>query len=107
VAVSETALSKSIQAALRGLGFRVLRLPAGHYRGAGGSRVQVGEAGMPDLLVLGVGWLEVKTPTGRLSAEQRAWHQEAADLGEFVAVVRSVQDAVATVRAWAAERRAR
>lgn len=38
--------------------------------------------------------LEVKTPTGRLSAEQRAWHKAWSEAGGFVACVRSVEDAL-------------
>lgn len=38
--------------------------------------------------------LEVKTPSGRLSAEQRAWHRAWAGAGGFVACVRSVEEAL-------------
>lgn len=38
--------------------------------------------------------LEVKTPTGRLSAEQKAWHRAWAGAGGFVACVRSVDEAL-------------
>lgn len=41
--------------------------------------------------------LEVKTPTGRLSPEQRAWHRAWADAGGFVACVRSVPEALAAL----------
>lgn len=38
--------------------------------------------------------LEVKTPAGRLSAEQQAWHRAWAEAGGFVACVRSVEEAL-------------
>lgn len=38
--------------------------------------------------------LEVKTPAGRLSAEQRAWHRAVSAVGGFVACVRSVDEAL-------------
>lgn len=37
--------------------------------------------------------LEVKTATGRLSPEQRAWHRAWTEAGGFVACVRSVDEA--------------
>lgn len=38
--------------------------------------------------------LEVKTPEGRLSKEQRAWHTAWAGAGGYVACVRCVDDAL-------------
>ena len=38
--------------------------------------------------------LEVKTVTGRLSPEQRAWHRAWSEAGGFVACVRSVEEAL-------------
>jgi len=38
--------------------------------------------------------LEIKTATGRMSAEQRAWHRAWSDAGGFVACVRSVDEAL-------------
>lgn len=38
--------------------------------------------------------LEVKTATGRLSPEQRAWHRAWSEAGGFVACVRSVEEAL-------------
>jgi hypothetical protein len=43
-------------------------------------------------------WLEVKTPSGILSADQVAWHARAAERGHAVRVVKSVSDAIAAVR---------
>ena len=64
----------------------------------------VGGKGAPDLLVevqrgswwVAV-WLEVKTETGRVRPEQKAWHDAARRMGRHVFVVRSVQDAVEVV----------
>lgn len=41
--------------------------------------------------------LEVKTPTGRVSPDQKLWHGAARKLGAFVAVVRSVDEALAAL----------
>jgi hypothetical protein len=53
--------------------------------------------GSPDLV--GIAWgrfigLEVKTPTGRITREQRAWIDTITRLGGVAAVVRSVDEAV-------------
>lgn len=41
--------------------------------------------------------LEVKTPTGRVRAEQKMWAEAVRGAGGFVAVVRSTDDAVMAV----------
>ena len=60
-------------------------------------------AGTPDLVVIapdGVTvWLEVKAPRGRLSETQAGTHQRWRGLGHQVAVVRSIEDAEAVLRA--------
>ncbi len=62
----------------------------------------MGEVGLPDLQVLAPkrGWLEVKTPGGRLSAEQELAHHRLRDAGWDVAVVRSVTEALDAVAGW-------
>lgn len=40
---------------------------------------------------------EVKTPTGRLMADQKLWHDVVRGAGGFVAVVRSADDALAAL----------
>lgn len=53
--------------------------------------------GLPDLLVVYAPgrhfWLEVKTPTGRVSPAQKAYHKWLEQRGEVVHVVKSVEDA--------------
>lgn len=70
-------------------------------------------AGWPDLQVMGciidedpaaarpfAGFMEVKTKTGRVQPVQRGMHDKLMDCGFPVAVVRSVEDALATAQAW-------
>ena len=70
-------------------------------------------AGWPDLQVMGciigedpadarpfTGFMEVKAPKGRVQPVQREMHDKLADCGFPVAVVRSVEDALATAQAW-------
>jgi hypothetical protein len=66
-----------------------------------GRYMHCAEPGTPDLCLPALGaWLEVKTPRGRLSKEQRDWHAKAAKHGVPVATVRSVSEAVKVVRMW-------
>jgi hypothetical protein len=102
--MSETQQSHDIQKALEGLGALVVRVQAGVFRGANGHVVRAARKGTPDLWVAyrgEAGWLETKTPEGRLSPEQKAWHEHARKLGVRVEVPRSVEQALRTVRAWA------
>jgi hypothetical protein len=46
------------------------------------------------------GFMEVKTKAGRLSESQRACHDRLLDCGFRVAVVRSVDDALAAAHSW-------
>jgi hypothetical protein len=61
---------------------------------AGASRTT---PGFPDLAIIGYGrvhlW-ELKTPQGRLSAHQKAFHARASERGYHVAVVRSLDEAL-------------
>ena len=52
-------------------------------------------AGLPDLVVIRNGetiWLEVKTPTGRVTAIQEAMHRKMREHGARVYVVRSADE---------------
>ena len=66
-------------------------------------------AGVPDLVVVAPGgrvfFLEVKTPTGRLSEAQRAIHESLVALGAAPAIVRSIEDARLAFAAWGIETR--
>lgn len=105
--ITEAELQKSIMLAIGARpDCRVLRLNVGTARHPiTGQVVRFGVPGMADLLVLArtgrFCWLEVKTPTGRLSEKQRtfraAMHALAGPASYVVA--RSVEDAVAAVEA--------
>lgn len=58
-------------------------------------------AGVPDLLVIYRGrptYIELKTPVGRLSADQRQMHQRLAAAGADVFVLRSVEGVESSLR---------
>lgn len=46
-------------------------------------------------------WIEMKTPTGRVSPEQLAWHAVLSEAGHRVVVCRSSEAAIAELRAYA------
>lgn len=99
--MSETKLSASIRGALAANGFWVVRLGSvGHH---GKRSLGTGEPGLPDIMLVGLGFLEVKTDKGKLSAVQVAWHQKATHEGVRVATVRSVRDALTIALAWRRE----
>lgn len=59
--------------------------------------------GIPDVCVCwrhNVGFIEVKTPTGRLTAPQRIILERLTDLGIPNAVCRSLDDAVSVLKSW-------
>lgn len=61
------------------------------------------KAGWPDLQIIGrdfIGFLEVKTPKGVLSAKQREVHETLRALGHRVAVVRSCEDVSHALALW-------
>jgi hypothetical protein len=64
--------------------------------------------GVTDLVVVlenhGCGWMEVKTPKGRLSDEQIGFGRRVQALGHYWAVVRSVDEAAKVFAAWGALR---
>ena len=65
-------------------------------------------AGFPDLIVAvpgRVAFIEVKAPAGRVSPAQRAMHETLAAMGHPVAVVRSIKDTRAALRAWGVDTR--
>ena len=59
------------------------------------------QKGMPDLCVIKGGrhvWLEVKTPSGRVSAAQAALHDDLRRHGAEVYVVRSIEDVMTAIK---------
>lgn len=99
--MSETKLSASIASSLKKLGYPVVRVQSGTVR-VGANYVHLADRGTPDRLVMLRGgrvlWLEVKTPSGILSADQVAWHARAGERGHSVRVVKSVTEAIEAVR---------
>lgn len=97
----ETALSRNIRLAVNKTGrARLLDNEVGY---AAAERVRYGlGVGSPDLVGCLRGsarlfCLEVKTPTGRPTAEQLAWLRAARNMGAFATIVRSVEDALAAL----------
>lgn len=101
--MSETELSRSIRRALTQLGVWCIRVQAGVLPlsiGGAARYIHGAEPGTPDLCLPAIGWLEVKTAKGKLVPSQVVWHARAKREGVRVAVVRSVGEAVTTVRGW-------
>ncbi len=83
--VSEGDILKAIREFLWGHGWKVTRM----HQSFGS------EKGIPDLYAIRGGqsvWIEVKTPTGRLSKYQERWLQDLEDHGGHYIVARSVED---------------
>lgn len=101
--MGETEISKKIRDELKKQGWRVERINAGMVKVAGGF-MHLASKGTPDSLVMKTrglwGWLETKTPIGKLNEHQIAWHTWARAAGINVDVVRSVEDALAAVKKW-------
>lgn len=99
--MTETKLSAAIASSLKKLGYPVVRIQSGVVR-VGPHFVHMADRGTPDRIVMLRGgrvlWLEVKTPSGLLSADQVAWHARAAERGHVVRIVKSVTDAIEAVR---------
>jgi len=95
--MTESAIQSAILDALRLAGHWPMRVNAGGYRAG----ARLAPAGTPDICLIDLGaWLEVKAPGGRLSPLQRRWHAKAKRKGVRVAVVTSVDEAMAAVRGW-------
>ena len=101
--MSETDLSRSIQAALEASGVWVERIQAGQHRVKGGY-LRCASPGTPDLLCVELSlWLEVKTGNGKPRPSQELWHARAKSKGLRVAIVRSVSEALDAVNMWRVE----
>lgn len=83
-----------------------LHYPAGEKRSAfAGAKLKAygARAGVPDLYFRwsgGVGWLELKADKGVVSPEQRRFMEQVEQLGDKVAVVRTLEVVEATLRSW-------
>ena len=107
----ESALSKSIREALTARGAIVTRVQSGIIPAMYGKTrryIHLAPKGTPDALVefelarggWGYGFAEIKTPTGKLSTDQRRWHAKAIEQGRNVAVWRSIREALRDLEIW-------
>lgn len=91
---SEKLLDARVTRALRQLGFLVSRFQQPRRSGI--------TAGVPDLFVAhrrtGGFWVELKTPSGRLSSAQEEWIRAHEEAGVKTIVVRSVLDLLRRLR---------
>jgi len=101
---TEAQLQKAIVDTLRWRGCLVFAVPNGGKRAKIEAARMVGQgtlAGAPDLVVIlpggGTLWLEVKTAKGRVEPHQAELHDRMRRLGHDVRVVRSIDDALASV----------
>lgn len=101
--MTETQLSRSIQAALLRAGFWVIRVQSGMVKVRRGF-MHLAPVGTPDLHIIGEGWIEVKVPGQELKPEQALWHEKARRLGVRVEVAESAKEAVETALRWRRER---
>ena len=101
--MSEAAISKSISDALDTLGVMHFRIQCGKVKVRGGW-MQLAPPGFPDRWTE-LGFLETKTLTGKLGADQVKCHDRLRDRGHRVAVVRSASEAVKVVAGWRDEDR--
>ena len=99
--VTETPILQAVRKALASTGLVMLFRNSVGYDDVRRIRYGFGK-GSPDLCGIlkpsgrFVGF-EVKTPIGRLTADQKLWHAAARAVGGFVAVVRSADEAMAAL----------
>lgn len=100
---SEASLQRAVAQLFRTAGWIVVRTPAGKVYGASGKHVQMAPEGWPDLACFGphgrVVLVECKRRGGRMRAGQALVLGELVAMDHEVAVVRSVEDASAVLRA--------
>lgn len=100
--MSETDLYDPIKKTLERFGHIVTRVHSGKVKVRGGW-MQLADPGTPDHVCCSPNglttWLETKTPVGKLSPAQVAWHERAKRNGHRVAVVRSPAEALKAVSA--------
>lgn len=107
--MKETLIQQEIRAALNQRSeCRLFRNNTGQLRNEAGGYVRFGLAvGSADLVGVLKPWgrffaLEIKTPSGRLTVQQKEWARTIRDFGGFVACVRSVDEALAALERAAA-----
>jgi len=91
----ETDIEKKIKEYLKLNGYKVWKNLTEGSRTGGSGRKKSPNKGIPDLSALKDGityYLEVKTPTGKVSEDQKKWHEEMYKHGAVVHVVTSVND---------------
>lgn len=94
--MNETSIQNNIRMALSQYGI-VLRMNTGVFKTEDGRTVKCGMPGTSDLLFVGRGyiaWIEVKTPTGKPTAEQLKFIKIMQELGHRAGVARSVEEAL-------------
>lgn len=100
-AKKETAIQNAIRVALSDIGI-VRRNNVGVYLTSYGKPIYIGIPGEPDLtLFTRTGetiFIEIKTPTGRQSAEQRHFQKVVEGYGFRYIIMRSVEDAEKLIR---------
>lgn len=99
----ETKLGRAVVDAVEALGVPIERIQSGIHPVKRGF-LHCAKKGTPDY-VTPLGWLELKLPGEKPTAEQLEWHQRWANHGVRVAVVTSAAEAVAVLRAWMADHR--
>ena len=79
----------------------IFAVPNGGHRGASqGAKLKAEgvSAGVPDLYIPALKmWIEMKIKGGRVSTEQKRWHEYLAGIGDTVVVAYSADEAVAAV----------
>jgi hypothetical protein len=98
---SETILQNLIRCELSKHGI-VIRLQSGVFQGANNQSIKCGFTGLSDLLFLSrdgkAVFLEVKTATGRPSAEQINFIETVRKMGFSAGIVRSVDEALELIK---------
>lgn len=93
--MTETDIQNEIRKALSPYGI-VIRQNTGNFELKDGRRIVCGVKGLSDLLFVGngrVAFIEVKTPTGKPTAEQINFIERMKQLGHSAGIARSVEDA--------------
>lgn len=88
---TESDIQREIVEQLRLRGALVFRMNAGRGR----QNQRLAPPGTPDLLCIEPHrrrWIEIKTPAGKLSQDQKAMHERLEQYGEEVIVARGVED---------------